>query len=144
VEYKLKRVISSRVLDPRRAFGPALEAYGIADDCYENRIEMIVRSLRIHMSARENIGCTWKCHQTNTGITNKHGAISGYLWIIVERSAAIGGAFRDAKEKCISLKGEYDAWDILHYPFSIVPPIIFFHTVFVVLLQYRTNEKVSD
>ena len=58
---KLECVKFRRVSDLRRAFWPALGVTGISDGRYRSMMGVIVISLGIYGSTRENIGCTWEC-----------------------------------------------------------------------------------
>jgi len=60
VEGKLRCVNFRRVSDPRRAFRAAFRVTGISDYWYRGTMQVIVITLRIPQSPRENIGCTWE------------------------------------------------------------------------------------
>jgi len=60
VECKLRWVNLRRVSDPRRAFRPAFGVTEISDDLYRSTMGVIVKSLGIHRSAREDVGFTWE------------------------------------------------------------------------------------
>ena len=60
MECKHRCVNVRRVSDIRRAFWPAIGVTEISDDWYRSIKGVIVISLGIPQSARENIGCTWE------------------------------------------------------------------------------------
>jgi len=130
VECKLRSVNIRRVSDPWRAFRPAFRATGISDDKYRRNWDLhdgyrstmgvIGISLGVCRSARLNFGCTWECHGTNVGITNKFWEMPGFLWIFIWRTAGVIWDSSDIHEQSTSLSSKYAAWMIVHYDFWII------------------------
>jgi hypothetical protein len=129
VECKLRSVNFRRVLDPRRAFWPALGVTGISDDGYRSTMGVIVISLGTPPSTTENFGCTLESRQTNGGITSKLWEIPGFLWTFIQRIAGVFWDSLDVHEQSISLNREYDAWIIVRYHFWNIPAIIVLNIV---------------
>jgi hypothetical protein len=102
---------------------------------------VIVISLGTGWIARKNFGCTWKCPQTNTEITNNLWELPRYVKKFIWRTAGIIQDSPDVEEQLISLNGEYDAWIIVHYQIWVTLATIFCNTVFIASLQCRMKEK---
>ena len=98
-----------RELDPRRAFQLAFGVTRICDNRVWHSFEVIVISLGPRQSARENLGCPWVYCWTNQEIRNRIWEMSGFLWIVIRRTAGVIWHSQDLPQQVFPLESKYDA-----------------------------------
>jgi hypothetical protein len=69
-EYQALGVNTGWLSEYQRSLRTGTGVTAISDDRYKCTMQVIVISLGPFCSARENVGCTWKCRRTDKEFTN--------------------------------------------------------------------------